>query len=125
MTRRSHDDVRICREADFELTECLWCGCFTVNAQSDRCECGHELYPVTKMCKPGSRVMGIYLKKNSPLAAYASSLGLLHSARAEGDLTTEEEGRRTAELEDLWEKLDDDSKETAERLTELVKAMAT
>jgi hypothetical protein len=108
----------------FDLAECLWCGCFTVNPQSDRCECGHELFPVSKTCAPGSRIMGVYLKKESPLAAYASALGLLYVARLDGELSMEEERKKTTELSNLWEELGDDERRDAECLTEYLKAFA-
>lgn len=124
MKTAPHDDTRICRENDFDLAECDWCGFLTVNPQSDRCECGHELYPVSKVCAPGTRIVGIHLKLGSPLSRYATAVGLLYRARADGPLSVEEEVERTIELEKLWAELSAEEQKKAEHLTEIVKTGA-
>jgi hypothetical protein len=40
-----------------ELSECMHCGGFTLNAPSDECRCGGELYPISRTIQPGTRIM--------------------------------------------------------------------
>lgn len=46
------------RRPRVELAECVHCGCYTLNPESDMCACGKELYPVTKVVDPGTRITG-------------------------------------------------------------------
>jgi hypothetical protein len=39
-----------------DLTECVHCGGVTIDAETDICRCGAELYPITKMVGPGTRL---------------------------------------------------------------------
>jgi hypothetical protein len=51
-----HEDKRICREAPIELATCTACNSVTINPTSNRCECGCELNPISKMVPPGTRI---------------------------------------------------------------------
>lgn len=48
------------------LAECTHCGCVTIEPRSDNCACGCELYPVSKIVAPGTRIRnGEVVKENA------------------------------------------------------------
>jgi peptidyl-tRNA hydrolase, PTH2 family len=54
-----NDPIDLKHSRDIVVTECVSCGALTLNAESDYCACGHELYPVSKTYHPGSRVTAL------------------------------------------------------------------
>lgn len=60
--RQPHADLRVCQEAPIAISECIHCDCLTLNAKSDTCACGNELYPVSKNVPAGTRIRGSLLE---------------------------------------------------------------